>query len=407
MLTHRSRSTRSSSRAGVARGASRGLISVLSFGIPLFALAQSLTSCGSDDDGDQVCEPGTPRACALPGNSCDAIQECLANGSGYTACACPGDTGNAGAGGSGAGAGGSANNAGGAAGAGGDDLQPIFPVAARAVGAPCASDADCPVGPNGETPLTCITAGGTEPFGTGGPQDGYCSATCRDTDECLAIDPLAGCAGIDPQTGEGFCLGVCTPAGGNIACFIDEPRAQACIPSPDDPTFGACLPMCQSDAACGAGLFCDFGRQGIGLCTATAPTGGDIGAPCTVETEATDCKSGLCLNVTDPATGEAAGSFCSASCTFGLVAGCGSDDSTPLPLPAACGQSRIANGTLGDPGICIELCSEDADCAQAAAGWTCQPGLTPQGQQLTGQTGQCLPFAVPGDDTPAPDAGTP
>src|SRR5690349_8050729 len=117
MLTRRSRSTRSSTRAGVARGATRGLISVLSLGIPLLAIAQSLTSCGSDDDDGQACEPGAPRACAVPGSSCEATQVCAADGSGYSACECPDGSGNAGSGGGGAG--GSANNGGGAAGAAG------------------------------------------------------------------------------------------------------------------------------------------------------------------------------------------------------------------------------------------------------------------------------------------------
>src|SRR5690606_19118391 len=168
MLTRRSRSGRSSTRAGVVRGASRHLLSLSGLGALLAVFAQGLTSCGSDDDSGGVCDPGALRACVVAGQSCEASQTCNMDGSGYGECACPsqGSAGAAGVGGSGGGSSGGAAGAGG----GGGDIEPIFPLGFRAVGAPCETDADCPAGPNGETPLICMTPTSTVEFGTGSPQ---------------------------------------------------------------------------------------------------------------------------------------------------------------------------------------------------------------------------------------------
>ena len=387
---------RSFKRAGVARAASRPLLSVLSFGVPLLALAQALTSCGSDDDGATACEPNVLRACNGPGQ-CAGEQTCASDGSGYSECSCEG-SGSAGA--SNAGSGGSAgtSNTGGAAGAGLDPLDSLFQPAERAIGAPCVTDADCPVGPGGETPLICMTPTSTAEFTTGSPQGGYCTARCRDTDECVALDVLSGCGLIDEQTGDGYCIGLCTPNGGQINCLSN--RAQACFQLDDDtPTVGACFPVCQSDAACGDGQFCDQGRTGLGLCTTTEPPGGDIGAPCTNETAEADCKSGICITLLDAPGGSPTGSFCSANCTFGLLAGCGSTAPAGTARDAICLQPQRATGDVGDLGLCFELCDTAADCTQA--GWICDP-LTADGQTQVGRVGECVP---PGDGAVVVDAG--
>jgi hypothetical protein len=226
----------------------------------------------------------------------------------------------------------------------------------------------------------------------GGPQDGYCSAVCRSTTECQALDGLAGCGLIDPATGSGYCIGLCIPGAGDNAIKCLPERSQACVPPPPTSTapFGACFPICQSDAGCGTGQFCDLGRSGLGLCSSTPPPGGDIGDPCTEATAEADCKSGLCLTFADGA-GNEAGSFCSANCTYGSLAGCGFAETISVPRQAVCAQSQAVDGDFGDIGFCFELCDTDADCAQAAAGWTCSPDLTPQGQMLVGRTGLCQP----------------
>jgi hypothetical protein len=391
MLTRGSRSSRSSTRAGGGRGTPHQLLSVLSLGIPLALLAQSLVSCGSDDDG-QACEPGEIRACALAGSQCEAVQVCSSDGAGYGDCACPG-MGSAGSAGAGSGGSGGGSN-GGAAGAGGAEVDPLFEPGERAIGAPCTSDAQCPTGPAGEAPLFCITAGSTEQFTTGGPQGGYCSAACDSNADCTALDGLSACSRA------GYCIGLCQPGAADTAIKCFEERAQACIENPNTPDLGACLPICQSDAGCGAGLFCDLGRGGLGLCSATAPTGGDVGAPCAEETQATDCKSGLCLSFQD-----GSGSFCSANCTFGALAGCGFAEEISVPREAVCAQTQLEDGGNGDIGFCLELCDTAADCAQVGAGWICSDDLTDQGKQLVGREGICQP---PGVGTPiGGDAGAP
>jgi hypothetical protein len=396
MLTRRSRSARSSTRAGVARGASRSFLSLVGLGVPLFVLAQALTSCGSDDDSGGACKAGELKACAVAGNSCEGVQTCTSDGSGYSPCACPGDTGNAGGTGGSASVGGSGGgSSGGAAGSGAVD-DAIYPAETRAIGTPCATDADCPVGPGGETPLTCITSTSTTGFESGGPQGGYCSLICQGTPQCSDVDPLSACGLINETTGNGVCVSLCQPGAGQVKC--DPDRAQACISITQDDSVGGCFPMCQSDAACGAGQFCDLGRGVFGVCTATPLTGGDVGAPCTAATEGVDCKSGICLTLTDDVSGDPIGSFCSAGCTFGLRAGCGFDDANTPPRDAFCLQPSDPAGDLGDLGVCFEMCDTDADCTQA--GWQCL-ALTAAGQTFVGRVGECLPPGL-GD---VPDSG--
>jgi hypothetical protein len=370
----------------------------LTLGVPIWVFSQGLVSCGSDDEGDRACDPGEPRACALAGETCEAIQTCNADGSAYGACACPGEAGSGGTAGT-SGTGGSANAGGGAAGAGGAP-GPLFEAVDRAIGAPCTTDADCPTGPGGETPLVCITPTSTAEFGTGSPQGGYCSAVCRETDECQALDGLSACGLIDNTTGDGFCIGLCVPGSSNVKCLPD--RAQACFPFPDSADVGACFPVCQSDAACGNGLVCDLGATGLGLCTATPPVGGAIGAACTPETAVTDCASGVCVTLLDPDSGAEAGSFCSANCTFGLVAGCGFDDPSSVARDAVCIRPQADTGAGGDLGFCFELCDQDTDCAQD--GWVCAQELTDEAVALVGRQGQCVPPTLSGGEVVV-DAG--
>jgi hypothetical protein len=350
-----------------------------------------MVSCGSDSE-DKACTPGEPKACVVAGQQCLAVQICDADGAAFGDCACPsagGTAGSAGAGGSGS----SSNSAGGAAGSGAIVDGPLYDAVDRVMGAPCATDADCPAAPDGSLPLNCITSTSTTEFATGGPQDGYCTAPCQATDDCQALDGLSACSGA------GYCIGLCQPGNGVNAVKCLASRAQSCIANPMNPDIGACLPMCESDAGCGTGQFCDLGKTGFGLCTTTAPVGGDIGAPCTTATEAADCKSGLCLTYQDASNNPVA-SFCSASCTFGSLAGCGFADTISVPREAVCAQSQAEDGGYGDIGLCFELCDVDTDCAQA--GWTCEDDLTDDGKITVGRAGICRPPSI---DVPSSDAG--
>lgn len=390
------------------RGASHHLLSLSGVGVLLALFAQGLASCGSDDGDGDACEPGDLRACVLAGESCQAVQTCNGDGSAYSACACPDGSGSAGSAGSG-GSGGGSN--GGAAGAGGAPVDPIFEPTVRAIGAPCETDQDCPVGANGEAPLVCITPTSSAEFGTGSPQGGYCTAVCTDeadSSDCQAIDGLSACGLLDDATGLGYCIGLCEPGpdpAGRRAVKCNADRPQACIQLNAD-GVGACFPVCQSDAACGAGQFCDFGATGLGLCVTTQPAGGDIGAPCTRDTAETDCRSGTCVTLVNPDTGVDIGAFCSANCTFGLLEGCGFGATEAAGArDAVCIQPQLENGGGGDLGFCFEMCDDNADCAQADAGWVCSEfaaGL----QDIVGRRGECVPPELAnGDGGIVADAG--
>lgn len=336
---------------------------------------------------------------------CGGEQTCAADGSGYSECVCDDSAGSAGTSGSaGAGTGGTANVDTAGAGGGGPTTGSLFDVSARVMGSPCEQDSDCPTGPNGEQPLRCIPATDTVSFLTGGPQGGYCTATCETTTDCQALDPLSGCSLFDQTTGQGSCISVCT-LGADTRADCPGDRAQACVNTSQDPTaqFGGCFPVCHSDAACGDGLFCDLGAGGLGLCTATEPPGAGVGAACA---EDADCKSGLCLQLQDGA-GNPGERFCSAFCTFGFLAGCGFDEDA-TDRDAICLQAAEPTGDFGDLGLCFELCDVDSDCAQAAGGWTCS-SLGPNALEAFGRSGECLPPGLAATDVDAggalPDGG--
>jgi hypothetical protein len=367
-------------RAGSARGVSRSFFSALTVGAPLLLLAQSLTSCGSDDDGDAACPAGEVRACIVTGNSCEASQTCATDGTGYSVCACNDGSGAGGSAGA-AGTGGGANaGAAGAAGAGPVTTGSIFSPDEFAVGSPCTTDAECPVGPNGETPLTCVTQNSTV-FGPGGPQEGYCTLPCADSDACAAVDAPSVC-GLRDEAGNGYCFRLCQPGLDGAKC---SGLYQACITADAEQGIGICFPICTSDLSCGEGLFCNLTDTVGALCTAEERTGGEVGAPCTVATEDTDCKSGLCVEL----GGENPTSFCSNFCTYGnFNEGCGFNPDSGEAREAVCGLPADPGGDVLDLGLCIELCDTAADCGQP--GWTCDI-LAEDAQTALGRAGQCLP----------------
>jgi hypothetical protein len=230
-------------------------------------------------------------------------------------------------------------------------------------------------------------------FGTGGPQGGFCTIPCDDNDACQALDSLGACSLRPTPNDPGYCIGICLTGSDTPTC-LSGARAQACFDFEiaAQPGLGGCLPVCESDAACGAGFYCDFGATGLGLCTpdSTAPAGtGTIGQPCTEATAAADCVSGICLAFNDPVTNEESG-FCSANCTFGILSGCGfAVQAAEGTRDAACLLPQFANGTAGDLGLCIELCDVDADCEQDD--YVCVLDLSPGAQAQLGRAGECVP----------------
>jgi hypothetical protein len=354
--------------------------------------AQVVTSCG-DDSGGGGCEPGEINGC-----NCSAAetgeQVCQANRT-YTECDCDGTAGGNG------GDGGSAGNASmaGSAGMGGGTPEPIIPVGL--IGAPCTSDADCS---DAVDTFKCILSTSNAEFaGLGGPEGGYCTVPCRDTDECSALDGASACGLIDDVTGEGFCIALCLAGNNPQKCGDGSDfRAQACVENETAAPVGACFPFCTSDAGCGSGRFCALGGDAAGLCVDTAPVGGGIGVACDPEGEGAECASGICLTFSNTA-GVAQGGFCSASCTFGAQFGCGYAPGTPetTPRDTFCLQAQLDDGRPGDLGLCFEVCDVDADCVQGD--WVCDAFGSPDLQTLLGRLGQCVPASLSNDG--AADAG--
>lgn len=251
---------------------------------------------------------------------------------------------------------------------------------AGVVGRPCAANADC-----GPAPLLCIPSSSDAAFQSGGPQGGFCSLPCTSTVECVAVDDLAGC-----NTAFGFCLGLCTPGAGGLKCGLERPLA--CLPL-TQPMSGVCLPTCTSDDSCGPGRFCDLGASG--LCQDAPPSGGAVGAACTLATEADDCAGDICLSFLAPSDGATpVGSFCTANCTFGRVDGCGFDTRSSGTRNAACLQPQQSDGAAGDLGFCFALCDESSDCEQSVDGWVCEPFADATLTATLGRAGRCLPVEL-------------
>jgi len=258
-------------------------------------------------------------------------------------------------------------------------------VAASVVGAACRGDADCGEG------LGCITTGGGQLAGSG-PAGGYCSASCTSDAACQAIDPGSQCIGL---AGQNVCARSCesrTPKPGTSKC-LDRTDVM-CVsvaarreePPGDGPQPGLCVPACQSDAQCGPGLFCNLTS---GLCSNAPPAGAPLGSSCDGPES---CAGGVCLPL-----GDGFESVCSAFCRFGGP-GCGFDASDAQP-GAACVFTQVPGETVGDRGLCLELCQTSLDCHETGA--VCLP--TDEGSDLS----TCVvPVTLPPDPN-APGTGVP
>jgi hypothetical protein len=243
--------------------------------------------------------------------------------------------------------------------------QPMGPV-----GSACTRDADCSQAQ--PLPLTCITSQfdsfpGVRPTGSteqplGGAAGGYCSRTCEGPGECGVGALCVNHPGVGA-----FCYSACSLTAATLQCVDGGPQACASVGDPG----GACYPMCRSHEQCGPGRFCDASS---GLCVAEVQdTGGGIGAPCTLDSQATDCRSGQC--VYEIATGNG---ICTALCRFGDV-DCG----------AAVGEAALGSVCLSDDpspgavGSCYPLCDSDADCERSDY---CRVG-----SPVAGRQGVCRP----------------
>lgn len=349
----------------------------------------STAGCGSDSESP-ACEAGALVACAGP-QGCQGEQVCAADGASLGPCECDGATANAGGSGTSDGAGGSemSGGAGGSemGGAGGGAMADVSGGAAGAaltstsavnyvVGAPCESDAEC----SGD--LTCITEAMPGVLGVGGPANGYCSMPCQSNAQCREVDPFTACQGTSATSG--FCITACQGGVEGAKCVGPEGlRLQACTPPPPGGDVDVCLPRCSKDSDCSEGRVCDPGITGG--CVDAPPAGGGDGAPCTADTEAEDCASGFCLELTE---GRA---VCAGFCTFGASLGCGFEDGD-TSRTAACIDTITVDGGGGDLGFCYELCEVGTDCIQE--GSTCELFSDPENASLVGRAGFCEPAPV-------------
>lgn len=251
--------------------------------------------------------------------------------------------------------------------------------------AECLDDEDCAPGECDLETNTCVD---------GPPEcesDEQCAAGVCDTELglCVAVPPACS---SDADCGVQVCdveLGVCVAppegctsdadcaAGGGGAQICDEalglcvPVPPACLSDAEcgglscDLELGVCVdvPACAQDADCPGGV-CD---PSAALCIAAPPV--PAGGACLEDGE---CAGELCASV----DGET--SFCTAFCLLGSPIGCepyGSDVFCLLPI--APDDNQV--------GVCIELCSTAADCAQP--GYECFE----IGTVINGRSGGCLP----------------
>lgn len=357
--------------------------SALGLAAPLLLLAQLLTSCGSDGES-KACNAGDLHTCTCASNPTPGTQTCKDDGSGYNDCSCDATAGTGGGGGSTSTGGSGGGAQAGAAGSGTMAPDALYP---GSIGTPCTSDANC-----AGAPEICLKATDNSAFATtdnpagGGPQGGYCSATCNTDDDCRGLDDISAC-----NQALHVCFALCITGQSTVKCGAD--RAQVCFPIDSGSALGACIPRCTSDASCGANRFCDPSL--LGLCQDAQPQGGKVGDPCDPATETTDCQSGVCLQYTDPNNpGAVIGSFCSGNCTYGLTDGCGFDTASTGTRQAACFQAQVRTGAPGDIGYCFPLCDANEDCVQAGAGWVCNLFNDANAEQLVGRKGECLPAAL-------------
>jgi len=290
---------------------------------------------------------------------------------------------------SGLGGGGAAGSVGG--GGMGAGLSDVTVQGSALVGDSCADDDDCGEG------LHCYTAA-EQGLSWGGPAGGYCTVECdprlRDAD-CQQFGD-AYCFEFGQYNPVSVCLLGCEPNSPLTSekCN-DRLVGVVCAPVDGINPPGACYPLCQGDAECGRGLYCD---PYSGLCTDGEPEGDPLGSECSVDevTGDDDC-AGFCLPVrADETSTETLVSFCSQPCTVGW--GCHWDEPDG-PAEGACWPAS-ADAQFGDLGYCIQLCNCNDDCVHR--GLVCSE-LHPDEADYFNQRGACMP-PLDGEDEGMPCA---
>lgn len=246
-----------------------------------------------------------------------------------------------------------------------------------AVGASCASDADC-----GKGSLMCLLP--TSSDVGGGPAGGVCTLDCSKalTDPKVNVCvPGSVCVKFTSTTAyclEGCALGAAPSGQKKCHGRVD----MACTDSESPEPY--CNPTCRGDFDCGDRR-CDFssGRCVDKVSGTLAP-----GNACEEDSADNACRAGICLG-TPGVDGGPSAAFCSGLCRLGGL-GCGEDPSTSEPRKAMClllpqGSKRSA----GDTGYCASLCDCNDDCK--SPNLVCDP-LPDDYQSVTGRLGSCSPI---------------
>jgi hypothetical protein len=259
---------------------------------------------------------------------------------------------------------------GGTAATGGSDAGDITPL-----GRACATDADC--GSN----LTCAKPDSGIFLGEG-PAHGYCTRSCaEDVSVCALYEVFNGPAATCIVMGDGssYCFEGCKFGPNELTAFDSDkchgrPEV-ACSPVFDE--FGyarpACLPQCNSDADCGAGLGCN---PRTGTCGANVATGDPVGTPCGQPVGGKSTCKGECVGFVHVSGEDPFTFMCAESCTVGAPSACGWSGNGAAP--AAClFSSTIVSGHggpgAGDLGSCDQLCNDNCDCSNpdlVCTAWT-------------------------------------
>ena len=202
-------------------------------------------------------------------------------------------------------------------------------------------------------------------------------APCTTTTQCGAI-PMARCLTVADGYPTGYCTrgctsdavcgadGICLPYQNTSLCFRRCDTATDCragyqcftARGTGDTAEHACFPFCSTDAQCPGAACNTYSR----FCGTVDTAAADNGAPCTT---GTDCRSGRCFTELSAASGDATGYLggqCYSRCTILPAA----DYAGPTYPRGECPAHSVcewgAGQSAGQPGLCRDECTTEADC---------------------------------------------
>ncbi len=222
----------------------------------------------------------------------------------------------------------------------------------------CGADTDCsaPTAVCDTTISTCVQCTTAEPAACTGV-----TPVCSALDTCVACDgdngagSANGCPIANP-----YCLstGACTTCTSDAMCTTGTHVGPYC-----DVTTGACTTVCQTDAECGAGNWCN-NISAVGVCQPLVANGQPVpGGTCTTTIGARACLSAVCDTTSDDCV----------QCTVGAAAAC--TGATPVCV------------TTGPNTDTCQQCGSNSDCGASTP--VCDPTTNTCVQCTSGNTAAC------------------